>query len=54
MKVQSDIPDDPRRIEEILADEIPMDGPEATEKTAVRFISRLLLWLLYLSYDLIP
>ncbi|XP_056599718.1 dual specificity calcium/calmodulin-dependent 3',5'-cyclic nucleotide phosphodiesterase 1C [Triplophysa dalaica] len=36
VKVQSDIPDDPRRIEEILADEIPIDGPEATEKTAVR------------------
>ncbi|XP_057190590.1 dual specificity calcium/calmodulin-dependent 3',5'-cyclic nucleotide phosphodiesterase 1C isoform X2 [Triplophysa rosa] len=36
VKVQRDIPDDPRRIEQILADEIPIDGPEATEKTAVR------------------
>ncbi|XP_042574936.1 calcium/calmodulin-dependent 3',5'-cyclic nucleotide phosphodiesterase 1A-like isoform X2 [Cyprinus carpio] len=36
-KVQRDIPDDPRRIEEILADELPStDVPEATEKTAVR------------------
>ncbi|XP_016299342.1 calcium/calmodulin-dependent 3',5'-cyclic nucleotide phosphodiesterase 1C-like [Sinocyclocheilus anshuiensis] len=37
VKVQSDVPDDPRRIEEILADELPStDVPEATEKTAVR------------------
>ncbi|XP_065132777.1 dual specificity calcium/calmodulin-dependent 3',5'-cyclic nucleotide phosphodiesterase 1A isoform X1 [Paramisgurnus dabryanus] len=36
VKVQSDIPDDPHRIEEILADELPLDGPDATEKTAVR------------------
>lgn len=44
-KVERDIPDDPRRIEEILADELPAtDVPEATEKTAVRFISLLLLW----------
>ncbi|XP_077078547.1 dual specificity calcium/calmodulin-dependent 3',5'-cyclic nucleotide phosphodiesterase 1A isoform X1 [Siphateles boraxobius] len=36
-KVERDIPDDPRRIEEILADELPAtDVPEATEKTAVR------------------
>ncbi|XP_051990928.1 dual specificity calcium/calmodulin-dependent 3',5'-cyclic nucleotide phosphodiesterase 1A-like [Xyrauchen texanus] len=36
-KVQSDIPDDPQRIEEILADELPFaDVPEATEKAAVR------------------
>ncbi|KAL1280992.1 hypothetical protein QQF64_015592 [Cirrhinus molitorella] len=42
VKVQRDIPDDPRRIEEILADELPStDVPEATEKTAVRFISLL-------------
>ncbi|RXN25262.1 calcium calmodulin-dependent 3, 5 -cyclic nucleotide phosphodiesterase 1C-like isoform X1 [Labeo rohita] len=38
VKVQRDIPDDPRRIEEILADELPStDVPEATEKTAVSF-----------------
>uniref|UniRef100_A0A8C1XGZ6 Phosphodiesterase n=1 Tax=Cyprinus carpio TaxID=7962 RepID=A0A8C1XGZ6_CYPCA len=37
VKFQRDIPDDPRRIEEILADELPStDVPEATEKTAVR------------------
>lgn len=42
VKVQRDIPDDPRRLEEILADELPAtDVPEATEKTAVRFISLL-------------
>ncbi|XP_067308845.1 dual specificity calcium/calmodulin-dependent 3',5'-cyclic nucleotide phosphodiesterase 1A isoform X1 [Pseudorasbora parva] len=36
-RVERDIPDDPRRIEEILADELPAtDVPEATEKTAVR------------------
>ncbi|KAG1969065.1 calcium/calmodulin-dependent 3',5'-cyclic nucleotide phosphodiesterase 1C [Pimephales promelas] len=35
-KVERDIPDDPRRIEEILADELPAtDVPEATEKTAM-------------------
>ncbi|XP_051557651.1 dual specificity calcium/calmodulin-dependent 3',5'-cyclic nucleotide phosphodiesterase 1A-like [Myxocyprinus asiaticus] len=36
-KVQRDVPDDPHRIEEILADELPFaDVPEATEKAAVR------------------
>uniref|UniRef100_A0AAY4AKG8 Phosphodiesterase n=2 Tax=Denticeps clupeoides TaxID=299321 RepID=A0AAY4AKG8_9TELE len=31
------VPDDPRSLEEILADELPAsDGPEATEKTAIR------------------
>ncbi|XP_009297150.3 dual specificity calcium/calmodulin-dependent 3',5'-cyclic nucleotide phosphodiesterase 1A isoform X4 [Danio rerio] len=36
-KAQRDVPDDPQRIEEILADELPStDTPEATEKTAVR------------------
>ncbi|XP_048019801.1 calcium/calmodulin-dependent 3',5'-cyclic nucleotide phosphodiesterase 1A isoform X4 [Megalobrama amblycephala] len=37
VKVHRDIPDDPQRLEEILADELPAtDVPEATEKTAVR------------------
>ncbi|XP_016146305.1 uncharacterized protein [Sinocyclocheilus grahami] len=40
VKFQRDIPDDPRRIEEILADELPStDVPEATEKTAIQFVT---------------
>ncbi|TRY55811.1 hypothetical protein DNTS_025657 [Danionella cerebrum] len=44
-KLQRDVPDDPERIEEILADEFPStDSPDATEKTAIRFYSLLFLF----------